>query len=488
MVGRVSATGARGTADAPKREGFLRGLLTDYKAFASLVGLLIYGVVRVAYDSYYTRLGVFPEAVGLGEATILGRAALYLALTVSIAAIFGGLWLLAVGWSIRLSRTARRDWLAPPRLFVTSAILAMLAAGVVALGGSLRSLLGSYHLAYFCVLRCKATVLTPISFDQVKNVVDQGKAEHPGYRFLDVGPAWLVAVPLALVVIAAVLGWVFARSGTWRGGPMRPAAVFALLAAASLTAGLAAPHLIATAKNAPGGGSGLVDAHPTLVKWVVFALVLGSFAAGLLATLELLAGSSPARSPWLIASFVAVLPIMLGFFAPTVPLFIEDLGGASLSAAVILWAALLVVCFWLWPQLRDRTVRATPGLGVVVAVIVSLTLFLAWERGLGLAEQAAMGDQIFAKRFTMLSVRASVVCLDPTEQGTKLDLPRRPYVYLGETGGTLVLYDYVADRAHETPTAFPLRMPSSTVVRLAHYNPTGPNRIRWVNWDCAENA
>jgi hypothetical protein len=131
---------------------------------------------------------------------------------------------------------------------------------------------------------------------------------------------------------------------------MRPAAVFGVLAAASLTAGLAVPHLIAVVKNAPDGGSGLVDAHPTLVKWVVFVLVLGSLAAGLPDTLELLAGSSPARSQWLIASL------------------------------------------------------------------------------------------------------------------------------------------YVADRANETPMAFPLRMPSSTVVRLAHYNPTGPNRIRWVNWDCAENV
>jgi hypothetical protein len=88
--------------------GFLRALLSDHRAFAGLIGLLIYGVVRVEYHSYYTRLGVFPEAVGLSEATILGRAALYLALTVSVTAIFGGLWLMAVGWSIRLSRTAQR--------------------------------------------------------------------------------------------------------------------------------------------------------------------------------------------------------------------------------------------------------------------------------------------------------------------------------------------------------------------------------------------
>jgi hypothetical protein len=471
--------------DAPRRQGFLRGLLSDYKAFAGLVGLLIYGVVRVAYDSYYTRLGVFPEAVGLSEATILGRAALYLAMTVSIAAIFGGAWLMAVGFSIRLTR---RDWVTPPRLFAASAFLAMLSAGLLTLGGNVRSLLGSYHVAYFCVLRCKSTVLTPISFQQVKDIVDAGKAEHPGYRFLDIGQAWLVAVPLSLIVAAAVAGWVFARSGRWSGGPVRPAAIFVALAAASVTGGFAAPHLIAVLENAPDGGSGLVDSNPTLVKWVVFALALGAVGTGLLAALELLAGPAPARSPWLVASFVAVVPLLLGFFEPTVTLFIEDQGGASVAAAVILWAALLVVCFWLWPHLRDRTVRTTPGLGVVVAVIVTLTLFLAWERGLGLAEQAAMGDQIFAKRFSLLSVRASVVCLDPTDTGTKLALPRRPYVYLGETGGTLVLYDYVADRANDKPTAFPLRMPASTVVRLARYNPTGPNRIRWVNWDCAENV
>jgi hypothetical protein len=52
-----------------------------------------------------------------------------------------------------------------------------------------------------------------------------------------------------------------------------------------------------------------------------------------------------------------------------------------------------------------------------------------------------------------------------------------------------VLYDYVADRAHETPTAFPLRMSaSSAVVRLAQFDPTGPNAARWVNWDCDPNV
>jgi hypothetical protein len=479
------------TDGEPRREGFLRRLLSDYRAFASLVGLLVYGVVRVAYDAYYTRLGVFPEAVGLSETTILGRAALYLALTVSIAAIFGGLWLLAVGWSLERSRAPRRrvGVTTAPRLFGAAAVLCVLAAGLVSLGGSLRALLGSYHLAYYCVLRCKFAVLTPTSFDQVRDVVRAGEGDHPGYRFVDYGPAWLVAVPLMLVVLAAALGLLFHRRGRWSRSPIRPVAVFVVLAAASLLGGLLAPHLIAVSENAPRGGSGLVDAHPEFVKWAVFALFFVAVAAGLLATLGLLAGPLPRRSPWLIASFVAVLPLLLGFFEPTVPLFLEDEGGEAVAAAVILWAALLAVSFWLWPHLRDGTVRTTAGLGFVVAVIVTLTLFLAWERGMNLAKQAAMGDQIFAKRFSLLSVRASVVCLDPTDRGTTLELPRRPYVYLGETGGTLVLYDYVADRANEIPTSFPLRMPSSGItVRLAHFDPSGPNAVRWVNWDCAENV
>ena len=94
--------------------GYLRMLLSDYKAAASLVGLLVYGVVRVAYDAFYARLGVFPEAVGLSETTILGRAVLYLALALSVTAIFVGLWLAAVGWSLERSpaRAARSP---PPR-------------------------------------------------------------------------------------------------------------------------------------------------------------------------------------------------------------------------------------------------------------------------------------------------------------------------------------------------------------------------------------
>ena len=48
---------AKRDENAQRRQGFLHLLVTDYRALASLVGLLVYGVVRVAYDAYYTRLG-----------------------------------------------------------------------------------------------------------------------------------------------------------------------------------------------------------------------------------------------------------------------------------------------------------------------------------------------------------------------------------------------------------------------------------------------
>jgi hypothetical protein len=165
-------------------------------------------------------------------------------------------------------------------------------------------------------------------------------------------------------------------------------------------------------------------------------------------------------------------------------LFMEEEGAQTLVAAAVLWLALFFISFHLWPHLRDGTVRPTAGLAILLALIVSLTLFLAWERGINLAKRAAMGDQILVRRFSLLSVRSSVVCLDPTTKGTVLRLPRRPYVYLGETGGTLVLYDYITDLARDVPEAFPVRVPSSGLaVRVARYNPGILRR-----WDCKRNS
>lgn len=473
----------------PSRMGFLRAIASDYKAIASLIGLLVYGVVRVAYDAFYTRLGVFPEAVGLSETTILGRAVLYLALTVSMAAIFGGLWLAAVAWSLERSRTHGRTTSAPVRSLLAGTIaLCVVAVWLVLLGGELRSLLGSRHLVYYCFQRCKFASLSDATVAALRDIDQRNAQTHPDYRVVDVGPAWLVVVPVLILIAAAVAGLVLVRRRRRPGTPTL-VLLFGAVAVGSAAASLLAPQLIAAANDAAQHGSGYVDTHPGFVKWGVFALLLVAVTAALLALLDSLVGAQAMRSPWLVASFVVALPLLVGFPEPNVPQFIAEEGLHTVAAAVVLLLALVLLSFHLWPQLRDGTVRPSAPFAVLLALVVSLTLLLAWARGLNLAEQAAMGDQVFAKRFSLLSVRANVVCLDPTEAGTKLALPRRPYEYLGVVGGTLVLYDYVSDLAHDVPTSFPVRIPASGVtVRLAKFDngPGNPHGIAWAFWDCEQ--
>ena len=100
---------------------------------------------------------------------------------------------------------------------------------------------------------------------------------------------------------------------------------------------------------------------------------------------------------------------------------------------------------------------------------------------MNLGSQAAAGDQVYPKRFSLLSVRSGAVCLVPTEKGTRL--PRKPFIYLGQVGDTLVLYDYIKDLKLDTPKAFPVRMPASGVdLRVANHTdgawacPRGPLR------------
>ena len=149
-------------------------------------------------------------------------------------------------------------------------------------------------------------------------------------------------------------------------------------------------------------------------------------------------------------------------------------------AAIALWGVLLFGSFMAWPPLVARQLKMSPAVALFVALVVSLTLFLAWERGLNLAKQAAMGDQIYPQRFSVLSVRANVVCLERSGTSRAELLRPGPYTYLGQANGTLILYDYQADLRNETPTSFPVRIPAGdAVVRLARY--------ARGSWDCRAN-
>jgi hypothetical protein len=451
---------------APSRIGLIRGIANDYKAVASLVGLLVYGIVRVAYDAYYMRLGVFPEAVGLTEATILGRAVLYLALSASIAAILGGLWFGAV--SVALPRFSG---LPPLPLAAVILVPALGAAALVAASGKVRDLLLERDFAYYCIQRCKFQPLEEHTLTELRGIAALNAAEHPSWDVTELGPAWLVALPLVFFGVAAGLALLFDR----RDSPLvrrAPVGVFAALAVASLASALLAPHLQSTVRDAGvHDPSAWLLQHQSLLWWAIFGLLLLAVGGGLLAVGARLGWQRTRGSPWPIASFIVVLPLLLGFGEPIVPRFLEDEGLRAVLAAIALWVVLLVGSFIVWPQLVTRRLSLSPAIALFVALVVSLTLFLAWERGLNLAKGAAMGDQIYPQRFSILSVRANVVCLEQSGERRQVLLRPGTFTYLGQANGTLILYDYRADLANETPTAWPVRLPAGdAVVRIAKYD------------------
>jgi hypothetical protein len=451
---------------APSRMGLIRGIANDYKAVASLVGLLVYGIVRVSYDAYYTRLGVFPEAVGLTEATILGRAVLYLALSASIAAIVGGLWFGAVRVAL-----PRFSGLSPLPLAAVILVPALGAAALVAVSGKVRELLVERDFAYYCIQRCKFQPLEEHTLTELRGIVARNAGEHPSWDVTELGPAWLVALPLVFFGLAAGLAFLFDRRDSALAR-QAPVGVFAALAVASLASALLAPHLQSTLRDArEHDPSAWLLQHQSLLWWTIFGLLLLAVGGGLLAVGARLGWQRTRGSPWPIASFIVVLPLLLGFGEATIPRFLEEEGLQAVLAAIALWVVLLSGSFLVWPQLVTRRLSLSPAIALFVALVISLTLFLAWERGLNLAKRAAMGDQIYPQRFGILSVRANVVCLEQSGEPRPVFLRPGTFTYLGQANGTLILYDYRADLANETPTAWPVRLPAGdAVVRLAQYD------------------
>jgi hypothetical protein len=451
------------TPQASTPTGFIRSIAADYKAVGSLVGLLVYGVVRVSYDAYYTRLGVFPEAVGLTETTILGRAVLYLAMTASIAAIVGGLWFLVSGWGLQ-----RCKELTPSRMAAVIAGATLAAAALVASAGQTRHLLASRDFAYYCLARCKFQPLDPETMASVRAQVP-GVQASPGSKVVELGPAWLLGLPLVLLLTAAGLVLLLDRSA--RLDRIAARATFGVVAAASLSAGLLAPYGIRLLEDAAAlDGSSPVLRQVGLLRLLLSAFVLVAVGSGLLASVTRLDTPRP-DTAWRIACFVVVLPLLLGLVEPDVARFLAEEGLLVVLAAVGLWIVLLWAGFVIWPDLVARRLKVTPKLAAIVALIVVLTLFLAWARGINYAKKAASGDQIYPARFSLISVRANVVCLEQAGKPTPKLLRRRPYTYLGQANGTLILYDYLADSRHKRPTAFPVRLPAGdAVVRLAEYD------------------
>jgi hypothetical protein len=466
-------TPARGTstdhpASAPEDSeaslGVLRTLLSfgwlDVKIAASILAVVVYGVVRVAYDAFYSRLGITPEDVGLSEAAMVARAALLFVVVPTVTVCLAVLWFVGLN---RLIRVKVRSF---------AVVSAVATAGVVAIvlsAAPLRGRLASDHLVYFCFSRCKFAPLSRFDRDELSDIASAGAAH--GYRVIDIGPAWFVALPLLILLAASVFGLVRLRR--------EPSFVFfGLLMAASLTAGMLAPALIKLSHSSLVARGG-----QTFVTWAVFALLTGAMVTGVAAFLSAFTEGSATRTQWSFASFVLITPLVLGFATPDLVGFLEDEGWYTLTLAIALWIALTVLAFW-WPLLNRGRLVANPAVAVVVAVALLCTFLLARARGLNLAKQVAQGD-VLASGSLLLPVRPGVVCLDPTGDKATFPLPRRPYRDLGESSGMLVLYDYVADRVADRNQGFAVRVPvGDVIVRPARYNPTGPNFVRSGGWDC----
>jgi len=80
----------------------LRLFATEAAATLAALGVVVYGVIRLAADSAYAQLHTTPEKVGVTQAMILGRASLYLAFFVVFAVAAGTVWVLLVYSLFRL--------------------------------------------------------------------------------------------------------------------------------------------------------------------------------------------------------------------------------------------------------------------------------------------------------------------------------------------------------------------------------------------------
>src|SRR6185436_1591070 len=71
-----------------------RLLLKEAVAALGAIGIVIYGVVRLAADSAYAQLLTTPDQVGVSQSELLGRAGLYVAVFVVFGIALSTVWIL----------------------------------------------------------------------------------------------------------------------------------------------------------------------------------------------------------------------------------------------------------------------------------------------------------------------------------------------------------------------------------------------------------
>jgi hypothetical protein len=434
---------------------------TDWVALASsapavlgFLGLIVYAVVRVGHDAFYARFGVTAEEVGLSQATILGRAALYFV------------------------------------FFLTAAIALLGVAAVIA-----------RPTAAMGAVRRK------------KNE-EGGSEPESGAFWARVGVGFLVLVaglagvivaglesswPLALAISLVIpLALVASRAGRLsKGHRAAVGLLFGLLAAWSA----AVAFLVANRgpESSPGAGSFSAPSRWLLFAFCALAVALAS--VSLLRQFETNStGAEGGRTEGdgteserqqiyrTMLSLLALLPLALAFFAPGVARFVTDASDRT-AAAVAMWAVLfgfVILGFQALPGSKPDERASVVDILLIVSlasVFAGTALYLASLRGLDLANQVLAGNRLTQSGFGMFSVRADIVCLESLNgSNAAKGLPEAPVIYLGQSANNeLVLFDLerreeVRAREEEVdkrnifaPQRVPLRIPAADVmVRVAN--------------------
>jgi hypothetical protein len=416
-------------------------LASSAPAVLGFLGLVVYGVVRTGHDAFYARFGVTAEEVGLSQTTIVGRASLYFIFFVTAVVSLVGVS------AVVARRLPAADDAARRRERRTGAFWA----------------------------RVGVSLLTLTAATGLGGVVVAG---IEGPRSVAVA----VAVVL-LLALAASLGRRLEKRHRLLAG--------VLFAAFAVWSGLVAYAVARTGTESQPGAASL----PAAARWLLFAfclLAVATASASLLRQFETASrretrqDASRRQTYMLLLSVLAALPLALVFLAPGVGRFLTEAGDRT-AAAIAMWAFLFGFVILAFEVVLERPPgEPTPVADVLLIISLSTmlaftALFLAWERGLDLANQVLAGNRITQSGFSTFSVRADIVCVEPVERSKQpTRLPGEPVVYLGQSNGQLVLFDLERKetlRARENlekidigaPDRVPLRIPASgLILRVAN--------------------
>jgi hypothetical protein len=472
------STSSRSTSE-PGIYAMAKGIITDYRAALGAVGLVIYGVVRVAHDSFYARFDLTPESVGLSQLVILGRAALYMALFVFVVVGLAGLWSLL--WSLMFAswRLAHRA-VTRFRRFVAWKFRRGHPQRPV------RPASEGKHASY-AVLRAFffLALAVPLLVDRI--------APYFMRFLLEIGTVFFSVV----VVWILLLGLVLFRAQRLAGFDHRAWSTRICLFACCLA--LTVPPIVSLLAFSPRG----ID-HSSCTTHRPYENLLGPMGRFRVPTGPVEQISIRAIGP-LGPIRVTVPDPVSRIRVPSPERVYQDLIDCSatdaplrrparwtMERALLAWVAILAVLVYItWHRPRDRAADArsaigsgltrTEGMGmlVVLAVAGGVAFFVAYHDGLGYANELQQGGSLRQSRFGSFSIQANPVCIASQDGKVQLD---EPVMLLGETSTRVIVSQYGSPNR----PAGVMKLPASGL--LLHYLPggLGPERRATAQAECRQ--